>query len=163
MVLAFDVANEEVVARYWPIVTNQDALDVNAAWAGEAGRLLKQALPTDTGNTFNISTPVGAACEATAHQDFPAWFVYSKALDSAGTIAVLAVRLGPIDSNSNDPLNISLSELVAANAGPNTTTSFTGSNVWNPSAPRVVVTDSDAWTPTIAVHDSEFVIFKPSS
>ena len=159
LVLGFDVADDAVVEKYWPIVTNTDALGVSSAWAGEAGRLLKISEPHDPGNVYNHIAFDGTSCEVHHQNDFPAWMVYSKAVDTSGSIAVLAIRLG----HSNTTISVSLQELVAANAGPNSTTTFEGTNVWDAAAPVVRVTADAPWTPEIDYHDSAFIIFKPAS
>jgi hypothetical protein len=43
LILSFDVTDDAEVERLWPIVANERALSINEQWAGEAGRLLKQA------------------------------------------------------------------------------------------------------------------------
>ena len=43
LVLGMDLRDEAALQRAWPIISNKHALDINAAWAGDSGRLLTQS------------------------------------------------------------------------------------------------------------------------
>lgn len=58
LTLGYDLANASEYARWWPIVSNAEALAINAAWAGEAGRLVAASPQQWTG-----PVPHGAWCE----------------------------------------------------------------------------------------------------
>lgn len=47
LVLGYDMADESMSDRVWPIVSNQEAIAVNQAWAGHPGRMVKQWSPSD--------------------------------------------------------------------------------------------------------------------
>jgi alpha-galactosidase len=58
LTLGFDLGNETEYSTWWPIVSNTEALSINAAWAGEAGRLAASSPTQWTG-----PVPHGALCE----------------------------------------------------------------------------------------------------
>eukprot|EP00937_MAST-01D_sp_MAST-1D-sp2_P001784 g1784.t1 len=177
LVLGFDVADDAVVARYWHIVANERALAINAAWAGEAGRLLKEAPPSDPAALENVTVFDGTACEV-AHNGtggqvvnrFPAWVIYSKRLP-AGAVAVIAIRLGaPVAGSAT--LELTAEELAqaagtgrptarsagsGAEAGP---TAFEAMDVWT-AARGALVTAAAPWRPEVGARNSTFVVFRP--
>jgi hypothetical protein len=169
LVIAFDVADDAVVARYWPIVTNERALAINAAWAGEAGRRLKEAPPSDPAALPTAPVGVGCRCEAHHNASFPAWVVYSKR-QPGGAVAVLAIRLGAAEVAGSAALELSAAELAAAaalpmDAGANAgagagSGSFEATDVWS-GATGPTVTAVSPWRPAVSAHNSTFVVFRP--
>ena len=53
LILSFDLTNNVIFKNVWSIVSNKLAIEVNQAWAGEAGRLLYSWDPVDA-NTRDI-------------------------------------------------------------------------------------------------------------
>ena len=47
LVLSFDLTNNKILKAVWSIITNKDAISVNQAWNGDAGRLLYSWDPKD--------------------------------------------------------------------------------------------------------------------
>lgn len=156
LVLGFDVSNESEVARLWPLVGNTRALDLNAQWAGEAGRLLKTG-----GSTFTTDFFYGARCEAERSDTFTDWIVLSKRLTQpAGGVAVLIAsqaKTAAVD------VSLTLDELLAA-AGPaaDGVTAFAGEDVWTGAKVGQVTAAKPFEAKALAVHDSVFVIFHPA-
>ena len=179
LVIAFDVADDAVVARYWPIVTNARALAINAAWAGEAGRRLKEAPPSDPAALPTAPVGVGCGCEAQHNASFPAWVIYSKR-QPGGAVAVLAIRLGGAAVAGSAALELSAAELAAAAALPPATMadadadtgvgagagsgassgSFQATDVWS-GATGPTVTANSPWRPVVSARNSTFVVFRP--
>ena len=167
LVLGFDVVDDALVARYWPIVANERALAINAAWAGEAGRKLKEAPTADPASLVNVTVFDGTACElahngssASLQNNFPAWMVYSKRLPQpAGAVAVIAIRLGAAVAGSA-ALELSVEELAAAAGG--AAASFEATDVWT-GTKGVTVTAATPWRPVVAARNSTFVVFRPRS
>ena len=91
LVLGFDVANSSERALWGPIVTHAPTLDINAAWDGEAGRLVARA-PHNT----TVPLAVGGICELMQNYTIADWMVVGKRLasDAAGaTMRFAAVLL----------------------------------------------------------------------
>ena len=169
LVLGFDVADDAVVARYWPIVANQRALAINAAWAGEAGRLLKEAPASDPAGLTHETVFDGTACElahngsgALKQNTFPAWVIYSKRLPRpAGAVAVIAIRLGAAAVAGSAPLELSLAELAQAAGMAVPPSTFDATDVWT-GAVGAAVTAYEPWRPAVASRNSTFAVFAPS-
>lgn len=77
LVLGFDVANASERALWGPIVAHAPTLAINAAWDGEAGRLVAQSPGTTT-----VSFAVGGICELMQTHALPDWMVIGKRLAS---------------------------------------------------------------------------------
>jgi len=75
LILGFDVANSTERALWAPIVTHAPTLERNAAWDGEAGRLVSRSQQNWTGNV-----PVGGVCELVQQNTLPLWVVIGKRL-----------------------------------------------------------------------------------
>lgn len=171
LVLGFDVGDDAVAARYWPIVTNERALAINAAWAGEAGRMLKEAPISDPATLHNVTVFDGTACEvfhnaSSAHRmkipanTFPNWIIYSKRLTMpAGAVAVIAIRLGAAAVAGSAELELTVGELARAAGGG---TRFEATDVWTGLKGAAVNADTP-WRPMVASHNSTFVVFHPTA
>jgi len=87
LVLGFDVANASERARWGPIVTHAPTLAANAAWDGEAGRLVARSAEEDA-----VPLAVGGICELMQTYTLPRWMVVGKRLRStpAGATAEFA-------------------------------------------------------------------------
>ena len=91
LVLGFDVANASERARWGPIVTHARTLQYNAAWDGEAGRLVARSPQEDA-----VPLAVGGICELMQNYTLPRWVVVGKRLASepgGATRAFAAVLL----------------------------------------------------------------------
>ena len=120
LILSFDVVNDTAVQRLWGLISNEMALNISAAWDGEAGRLLKQS-----GHQIEGPLRYGAACEAANTFRFPDWAVWTKRL-GGGKLAALAINIRSYPLAPTE-LNVSLVELqqAAGAASP----SFAGTEV----------------------------------
>jgi hypothetical protein len=162
LVLAIDTRNDTVVERYWSIVTSRRALQINSAWVGSAGTLLKQ----NTEGT-NRSVPVGMSCEVNnLYRVLPNWLIYVKPLPG-GLIACLTINLGE-SKLAPSSATVSIAELLE------TVTNVLG---WSTTAPPPsVFSTADVWTGEAGVnvsaahpwsaaglspHNSSFVVFTP--
>ena len=63
----------------WPVVSNRDAIRVNQAFAGDAGRLVA----TSTEILNDLLMFHGAGCECPYKGSLPRWAVFAKRLDGA--------------------------------------------------------------------------------
>jgi len=154
LVLGLDVADDAVVAKYWPIIANERVLAIHAAWAGEAGRLLREGA-----TSFDAWAHIGATCEVVRHQQLPTELLYSKMLGH-GAAAVLLVNLA--NTTATDT-TLSLSELrLAAGAGA-TATEFDLADAWTGAPLGRVNTASPSWrAAAIAPRASAFVVASPA-
>lgn len=94
LTLGYDLSNTTEYNTWWPIVSNAEALAINAAWAGEAGRLVLASDATYTG-----PVPHGALCEVIQTHTMNVWLVLGKKLPG-GAFAVVAINggfNGPVD------------------------------------------------------------------
>ncbi len=41
LILGYDLTNDNITAKIWPIISNTEAIKVNQQWAGHPGRLVK--------------------------------------------------------------------------------------------------------------------------
>ena len=100
LVLGMDLRDEVALQRAWPIISNKHALDINAAWAGDSGRLLTQS--EESTHVPNCGS--GSGCE------LPLFLVWSKALPTfmaaAGARSAAAMLLM---NNGDAALNVSSS------------------------------------------------------
>jgi hypothetical protein len=156
LVLGFDARNNTEVEKYWPIVANGRALEINAAWAGEPGMVIKQSQVNFTGKAN-----VGTACEVqpAPMAEFPSWLVYKKRIDSA-RIAALAINLGSAPAS----FEVTLSELggkpsrtrpsLLENGG------LQAQDVWTGEHAPKAVTNNQPWRlEALAPRSSSFVMF----
>lgn len=67
LILGMDVTDGKAVTRVWDILSNEEAISVNQAWAGHPGRLVKQSERVLTA-TFPRARP---CTEAQGPNDFP--------------------------------------------------------------------------------------------
>lgn len=148
IILSIDARDDAEVEKYWPIVTNRRALQINDGWAGSAGSLLKQSA-----QTTNRSTPVGASCNNIhIYKDIPNWLLYVKPLPG-GEVAALAINSGERALAATDNVALTLDELIAivakASVGvwPTSTppTTFTAVDVWSGAA-LPIVTATNPWS-----------------
>jgi len=89
LVLGFDMTNETLYREVYPIISNKGALQVNKAWAGDSGRLVKNSTAT-----FEHGSCVGAPCHPAPVQEYNAWQIFAKPmLSSHKRWAVLLVNV----------------------------------------------------------------------
>jgi len=84
LVIGFDTRNATELATWGPIVAHAGALAVQAAWAGEAGRVV--ALSSET---WSGTIPIGCYCEASKGATLPLWGVVGKKLNATSFAAVV--------------------------------------------------------------------------
>ena len=164
LVLAFDTRDDAVVGKYWHIVTNQKALEINSAWAGSAGSLLKQSA-----SGTNRWVPVGMRCEEDKYAVLPNWLIYTKLLPR-GRVACLTINVGEKALDGRDGAEVSLSELLAIITASGssrtaistaTPSSFTAVDVWTGKV-RSSVSAARPWSAAgLSAHNSSFVVFSP--
>ena len=168
LILSFQITNDTEVERLWPVIANERALSINEQWAGEAGRLLKQA-----STTFVAPKNLGKDCKpgATSADDeavmnfkppqvFPMWAVWSKRLsDPPHGLAVLAIDV----ANTTQAVSVSYDELVAGGAaGGNAGPTLVGTDVWS-GAVAARVSSGGAWEEhALPPHSSKFMVFAPT-
>ena len=75
LVLGHDLTDKAASARANPIVGNANAIAVNQAWFGHAGRVVSAAA-----ETFDAPTAHGAAGTSGPNTTFPLWQIWSKRL-----------------------------------------------------------------------------------
>ena len=75
LVLGFDVSNATERERWAPMATHAPTLAINAAFDGEAGRLVAQSAATHA-----VTVAVGGACELNQNYTLPEWMVVGKRL-----------------------------------------------------------------------------------
>jgi len=90
LVLGFDTANSAERAAWGPIAAHAATLARNAAWDGEAGRLVSAAPRNAT-----VTVAVGASCELLQNYTLPEWMVVGKRLasDASGHTTRFAATL----------------------------------------------------------------------
>lgn len=54
LILSFDLHDEARRSRVWEVITNRDAIAVNQAWVGDAGRLVYSWDPSDAGQPLYL-------------------------------------------------------------------------------------------------------------
>lgn len=165
LVLGFNLTDTTAFEEVYPIISNKLAIEVNQAWAGHPGRLVKQSsdsLSVKVAHTADAALPdqscrfeVGVIdlfgtplCEETT---FPTWQVWSKPMP-AGRVAVFVVNIG---DTSLSPIEITLAELGVTSG---TTVSVT--DIWSGRSARHV--GGPIVTPSIASHDSVFYFVEPA-
>lgn len=152
LILSFDITDDHEVERLWPIIANKRALDINAQWAGEAGRLLKRSAH-DMNVTFCIWN--GRQKKAV----LPQWAVWSKRLSHPKqAVAVLAVNV----ADSVQSLSVTLEELLSAAAVADMKgTVLEATDVWSGEVIARVTQDAPWHVQNLDPHDSRFVVFSP--
>lgn len=159
LVLGFNLTDTAAFEEVYPIISNKLAIEVNQAWAGHPGRLVKQSsdsLTVNVAHTADAAMPdqscrfeVGVVdlfatplCEI---YTFPEWQVWSKPM-SVGRAAVFVVNIGDALSS---PIEITLEEIGITSGSPvRITDIWTGSIAPHSGGPIVV--------PGIPSHDSAF-------
>ena len=153
------MVNDTAVERLWPIISNARALSINAAWDGEAGRLLKKAPGPDAPTVVRF----GAGCEAATDFAFPGWAVWSKRL-GGGKLAVLAINIGNTSLASGE-LAVSLAELNdAAGAGGESApaaSSYAAAEVWRGGSLGSVTSEQPWVVGPLLPRASVFATFEP--
>ena len=157
LVLSFDVTNDTEVARLWPIIGNEQALRINAQWAGEAGHLLKQSE-----ESFNATDCGAGDMEVDAGKiTLPLWAVWAKRLtDPQNGVAVLAINVGDTAQSVTITFDELLSELarIDPDLAARPPASLVGTDVWSGKATHRVSSDAP-WREIIPTHDSTFLVF----
>ena len=91
LTLGHDLSNDAEYDAAWPVISNRDAIMVNQAFAGDAGRLIATSPET----LDNLLLFHGAGCECPYPGSLPRWAVFAKRLDSAAkTAAAIAINFG---------------------------------------------------------------------
>jgi hypothetical protein len=164
LVLGLDTRDDEVVARYWPIIGNKKALEVNSDWAGSAGTLWKQS----SENRSIVLAPVGCECESVVMKGpdgtmvprtaaFPEWLLYTKRL-RGGAVAALLINM--LDAKPLSGVGLTLAELHAIATG--TAEKYVARDVWT-GASLGEVTSMLPWSEAaLGAHNSSFVTFTPT-
>ena len=152
LILGFDLTNLTEVSRLLPIIGNKRALDVNAQWAGEAGRALKRS-----NISFNATALYNMDCSRARHVLLPEWVVWSKKLSSPpDSVAALVVNL----ADSPRSISVTLKELALASGGTHGDVSeMTGVEVWSGAEVVKVTAGADWYLDALPSHHSAFVIF----
>ena len=89
LVLGHDLADNKTYDAAWPVISNPEAIRVDQAYAGDAGRLVASA----TKELANLTVYHGAGCECVwPGQVLPQWTVWAKRL-SGDEAAALAINL----------------------------------------------------------------------
>lgn len=103
LILGFDLANETEYNRWWPLLSNPRALFIQSAWAGSAGKLVKQA-----DRNFSTRVPHGCTCEDMKDtRELPEFTVWSKPLVVANGAAKVAALV--INTRQDQPASVSVS------------------------------------------------------
>jgi len=98
LVLAIDTTDDDVVAKYYPIVGNEQALAINSEWAGSPGILFKESAMNRSITPTNVTIFAGCTCEApkVMQDPFPKWTLYAKPLPG-GRVAALLINLDDVE------------------------------------------------------------------
>jgi len=156
LVLGFDLTDEARYREAYPIVSNKLALEINQAWAGEAGRLVKQSPGTFVAKTAEHAIDECEQGDLRFCQNitFPTWQLWAKTLPALhykdGTnyvrVAVLLINLSPTDQI----LNFQLSDIdVGLASDP-----MSATEVWNGSTTRI----DKMLSQMVPSHDSVFLV-----
>lgn len=158
LILAIDVRNATTVRKYWPIVTNSEALRINSAWAGSAGTLLKES-PVVT----QRAVPIGRTCHVAHSAQLPNWLVYVKPLPK-GQIACLAINLGEQALEPADNAEVTIADLIrigGLDSARKPPTAFTVTDVWTGESGGKVTVSQNWSAAGVSQHNSSFVVFTP--
>lgn len=161
LILGLDVRNDSEVMKYWPIIANQRALEINAAWVGSAGTLLKASQ-----SMHNRTVQIGATCEALPRSvEMPDWLMYAKPLPN-DVIAVLVINLEAVPLGSDVAISLEdlhgIASLGGSTAHHGMPTSFGASDVWT-DATLSGITAEKPWSAAgLSGHNSTFVLFTPN-
>eukprot|EP01052_Picozoa_sp_SAG31_P012699 SAG31_NODE_748_length_12390_cov_6.306484_3_plen_199_part_00 len=156
LVLGLDLTNKTNMDRFWPIISNKEALAVNEAWVGDAGTLVKYSqervhVPDcpHTGCPPKCPPPppppfVPDNCE------YPKYHVWKKQVAN-GKVAVLLIN----NDNAEQDVSVSWSDLpkgtLRCPAG--------GCSVRDIYAHRDLQPSSTGYTAKrLAMHDSAFIL-----
>jgi len=104
LVLGFDVGNATERALWGPIVTHGPTLAINAAWDGEAGRLVARSP-----DNHWVSLAVGGICELMQNYSIPDWMVVGKRLSSTPEGVTTAFAAVVLVGDWASPVNFSAS------------------------------------------------------
>lgn len=105
LVLGFDVTNDTMLSDSWDIISNSEALEVNQAWFGHPGYLIRTAT-----TTFNATVFHGASNDIKDPPSrLPSWQVWAKPL--AHENSTMAVFVGNYDPTNPQQASMSLQEL----------------------------------------------------
>jgi alpha-galactosidase len=104
LVLGFDVGNATERALWGPIVTHGPTLAINAAWDGEAGRLVARSP-----DNHWVSLAVGGICELMQNYSMPDWMVVGKRLSSTPEGVTTAFAAVVLVGDWASPINFSAS------------------------------------------------------
>ena len=123
LILGFDLANETEYNRWWPLLSNPRALFIQSAWAGSAGKLVKQA-----DRNFSTRVPHGCTCEDMKDtRALPEFTVWSKPLVANGAKVAALV----INTRQDQPASVSVSFSDLGLLRSSTAVGVTETEVWS--------------------------------
>ena len=88
LILGLDLTNKTNLKSVWPIISNQEAIAVNEAWAGDAGVLIKQS---SQNATMPNCPHTGQSNSSYPGCSWPDWLVWEKKLPK-GKVALLLMN-----------------------------------------------------------------------
>jgi len=148
LVLGFDLGNDTEYDRWFPVISNPRALEIQAAWAGLAGKMLQ------AGPTFKTIVPHGASCEDMADtRQLPSHTVWGKPLPATvpGVTSWAVTAINSVDKATP----ISLSFAAMGMKGPATVI-----DVWTGVRNEV---KGDAWNFVLPPGSHRFVTIETAS
>ena len=150
LILGLDIRNDAAMDAVWPIISNTEALAVNAAWAGGSGTLLVEA-------TSNVTFPFCGfvykdGCSVAA------WQVFHKPLPGGGG-AFLALNHG---ASALAPMAVELASTAGLRCGWGNLGKCEVRDVWAHAAAGTAQGGS-LQLPGIPSHDSVFYVLTPTA
>ena len=91
LTLGYDITDDNITERIWPIVGNPDAIRVNQAWAGSPGRMIRNltAVVNATIAGRGCGGPALSCCKDGARQGICGSQLWVKPIDAkTGAVAV---------------------------------------------------------------------------
>lgn len=152
LVLGFDMSNATLYDLVWDVIANTEAIAINQAWAGDAGRWVARS-------PVNFTTLVyhGAGRDLQDNETFAEWHVWAKRLPG-GSVAALAINLSeqPLDHTAGIGASFVKLGLAAS------VDKVSVRDVWAHTNNGTVA--GPTWTVgSLAPHDCVFVVLTPSS
>jgi hypothetical protein len=177
LTLGYDLTDDRITERLWPIISNRLALSINRAWAGSPGKLVAEVSSTRANASFLRRRCGGGAARACCvHHDGPpnspprydgtgnpplcGTQIWVKPLSTTnGSVAVLL-----LNNQDTDVANVSLKVAFATvlSDEDNATSSAILTDVWGGSSVRLHRTDSFE-SGAFGGHDSKFFVLTPVS
>merc|ERR1712070_902237 len=91
LILGHDLSNDEQYDAAWPVISNEDAIRVNQAWAGDPGRLVALAPEEQTIRDYEMYH--GATCDCVYTGSLPGWAVFAKRISSTADAEAAAIAI----------------------------------------------------------------------